>query len=50
LQAQLWFNEGLEDRWFVIQSVIGTLTLMPPDSTAITYFFRREERLVLEVG
>jgi ABC-2 type transport system permease protein len=28
LQQQPWFNPGLEDRWFFIPGVIGTLTLV----------------------
>lgn len=28
LQQRPWFNEGLEDRWFFIPGVIGTLTLV----------------------
>ena len=44
LHERPWFNEGLEDRWFFIPGVIGTLTLVQVVSlTALAVVRERED-------
>ncbi len=45
LQERPWFNEGLEDRWFFIPGIVGTLTLI--EVVSLTAFSVVRER---EVG
>ncbi|HVJ42940.1 MAG TPA: ABC transporter permease [Dongiaceae bacterium] len=48
LQERPWFNEGLEDRWFFIPGVIGTLTLMQVVSLTAFAIVREREVGTLE--
>ena len=48
LQERPWFNEGLEDRWFFIPGVIGTLTLMQVVSLTAFAIVREREMGTLE--
>jgi len=48
LQAFPWFNEGLEDRWFFIPGVIGTLTLIQVVSLTAFAIVREREAGTLE--
>jgi ABC-2 type transport system permease protein len=48
LQPRPWFNEGLEDRWFFIPGVIGTLTLMQVVSLTAFAIVREREMGTLE--
>ena len=48
LQARPWFNEGLNDRWFFIPGVIGTLTLMQVVSLTAFAIVREREVGTLE--
>jgi ABC-2 type transport system permease protein len=48
LQYQPWFNEGLNDRWFFIPGVIGTLTLMQVVSLTAFAIVREREVGTLE--
>jgi ABC-2 type transport system permease protein len=43
-----WFNEGLQDRWFFIPGVIGTLTLMQVVSLTAFAIVREREMGTLE--
>uniref|UniRef100_E6QT03 Putative ABC-2 type transporter, permease component n=1 Tax=mine drainage metagenome TaxID=410659 RepID=E6QT03_9ZZZZ len=48
LQYRPWFNEGLNDRWFFIPGVIGTLTLMQVVSLTAFAIVREREVGTLE--
>lgn len=48
LQQRPWFNEGLEDRWFFIPGVIGTLTLIQVVSLTALAVVREREVGTLE--
>lgn len=48
LQERPWFNEGLEDRWFFIPGVIGTLTLIQVISLTAFAVVREREVGTLE--
>lgn len=48
LVARPWFNEGLNDRWFFIPGVIGTLTLMQVVSLTAFAIVREREVGTLE--
>ena len=48
LQPRPWFNPGLEDRWFFIPGVIGTLTLMQVVSLTAFAIVRERELGTLE--
>jgi ABC-2 type transport system permease protein len=48
LQERPWFNEGLQDRWFFIPGVIGTLTLMQVVSLTAFAIVREREMGTLE--
>jgi len=48
LQERPWFNEGLEDRWFFIPGVIGTLTFMQVVSLTAFAVVREREVGTLE--
>lgn len=48
LEDQPWFNEGLEDRWFFIPGIIGTLTLMQVVSLTAFAIVREREMGTLE--
>jgi ABC-2 type transport system permease protein len=48
LQERPWFNEGLDDRWFFIPGVIGTLTLMQVVSLTAFAIVREREMGTLE--
>jgi ABC-2 type transport system permease protein len=48
LQERPWFNEGLEDRWFFIPGVIGTLTLIQVVSLTAFAVVREREMGTLE--
>ncbi|MHB1609739.1 MAG: ABC transporter permease [Acidiferrobacter thiooxydans] len=48
LETQPWFNEGLNDRWFFIPGVIGTLTLMQVVSLTAFAIVREREVGTLE--
>lgn len=48
LQERPWFNEGLEDRWFFIPGVIGTLALMQVVSLTAFAVVREREMGTLE--
>jgi len=48
LQERPWFNEGLEDRWFFIPGVIGTLTLIQVVSLTAFAVVREREVGTLE--
>lgn len=48
LAERPWFNEGLEDRWFFIPGVIGTLTLMQVVSLTAFAIVREREMGTLE--
>jgi ABC-2 type transport system permease protein len=48
LQERPWFNEGLEDRWFFIPGVIGTLTLIQVISLTAFAVVREREAGTLE--
>lgn len=48
LQVQPWFNEGLEDRWFFIPGVIGSLTLLQVVSLTAFAIVREREVGTLE--
>jgi ABC-2 type transport system permease protein len=48
LQERPWFNEGLEDRWFFIPGVIGTLTLVQVVSLTAFAVVREREVGTLE--
>ena len=48
LQARPWFNEGLNDRWFFIPGVIGTLTLLQVVSLTAFAIVREREVGTLE--
>ena len=48
LQARPWFNEGLDDRWFFIPGVIGTLTLLQVVSLTAFAIVREREVGTLE--
>ncbi len=48
LQTYPWFNEGLDDRWFFIPGVIGTLTLIQVVSLTAFAIVREREAGTLE--
>ncbi|OZB76549.1 MAG: ABC transporter permease [Thiomonas sp. 14-64-326] len=48
LQLQPWFNPGLEDRWFFIPGVIGSLTLLQVVSLTAFAIVREREVGTLE--
>ncbi len=48
LQTYPWFNEGLEDRWFFIPGIIGTLTLIQVVSLTAFAIVREREVGTLE--
>ena len=48
LQERPWFNEGLDDRWFFIPGVIGTLTLIQVVSLTALAVVREREVGTLE--
>jgi len=48
LQERPWFNEGLNDRWFFIPGVIGTLTLLQVVSLTAFAVVREREVGTLE--
>jgi ABC-2 type transport system permease protein len=48
LHERPWFNEGLEDRWFFIPGVIGTLTLLQVVSLTAFAVVREREVGTLE--
>jgi ABC-2 type transport system permease protein len=48
LQERPWFNEGLQDRWFFIPGVIGTLTLIQVVSLTAFAVVREREVGTLE--
>ncbi len=48
LQTRPWFNEGLDDRWFFIPGVIGTLTLLQVVSLTAFAIVREREVGTLE--
>lgn len=48
LQERPWFNEGLDDRWFFIPGVIGTLTLLQVVSLTAFAVVREREVGTLE--
>ncbi len=48
LETQPWFNAGLDDRWFFIPGVIGTLTLMQVVSLTAFAIVREREVGTLE--
>jgi ABC-2 type transport system permease protein len=48
LHERPWFNEGLEDRWFFIPGVIGTLTLLQVVSLTAFAIVREREVGTLE--
>jgi ABC-2 type transport system permease protein len=48
LQERPWFNESLDDRWFFIPGVIGTLTLMQVMSLTAFAIVREREVGTLE--
>lgn len=48
LEERPWFNEGLEDRWFFIPGVIGTLTLIQVVSLTAFAVVREREVGTLE--
>ena len=48
LQARPWFNEGLDDRWFFIPGVIGTLAMMQVISLTAFAVVREREMGTLE--
>ena len=48
LQSQPWFNSGLEDRWFFIPGVIGSLTLLQVVSLTAFAIVREREVGTLE--
>ena len=48
VQASPWFNEGLDDRWFFIPGVIGTLTLLQVVSLTAFAIVREREAGTLE--
>ncbi|MHB1230556.1 MAG: ABC transporter permease [Halothiobacillus sp.] len=48
LQTRTWFNEGLDDRWFFIPGVIGTLTLLQVVSLTAFAIVREREVGTLE--
>jgi ABC-2 type transport system permease protein len=48
LQERPWFNAGLEDRWFFIPGVIGTLTLIQVVSLTALAIVREREVGTLE--
>ena len=48
LQERPWFNEGLDDRWFFIPGVIGTLALMQVVSLTAFAVVREREMGTLE--
>jgi ABC-2 type transport system permease protein len=48
LRERPWFNEGLEDRWFFIPGVIGTLTLIQVVSLTAFAVVREREVGTLE--
>jgi drug efflux transport system permease protein len=48
LRERPWFNEGLEDRWFFIPGVIGTLTLVQVVSLTAFAVVREREVGTLE--
>jgi ABC-2 type transport system permease protein len=48
LQERPWFNPGLDDRWFFIPGVIGTLTLMQVVSLTAFAVVREREMGTLE--
>ncbi len=48
LEARPWFNEGLEDRWFFIPGIVGTLTLIQVVSFTAFSVVREREMGTLE--
>ena len=48
LQTRPWFNEGLEDRWFFIPGVIGSLTMLQVISLTAFAIVREREIGTLE--
>ncbi|EQD49203.1 ABC transporter, permease protein [mine drainage metagenome] len=48
LQTQPWFNSGMEDRWFFIPGVIGSLTLLQVVSLTAFAIVREREVGTLE--
>lgn len=48
LQERPWFNQGLEDRWFFLPGVIGTLTLIQVISLTAFAVVREREMGTLE--
>lgn len=48
LQTRPWYNEGLDDRWFFIPGVIGTLTLLQVVSLTAFAIVREREVGTLE--
>ncbi|TAM52256.1 MAG: ABC transporter permease [Paraburkholderia sp.] len=48
LQERPWFNEGIDDRWFFIPGVIGTLTLLQVVSLTAFAVVREREVGTLE--
>ena len=48
LQTQPWFNSGMEDRWFFIPGVIGSLTLLQVISLTAFAIVREREVGTLE--
>ena len=48
LQVRPWFNESLDDRWFFIPGVVGTLTLMQVVSLTAFAIVREREVGTLE--
>jgi ABC-2 type transport system permease protein len=48
IQERPWFNEGLEDRWFFIPGVIGTITLVQVVSLTAFAVVREREVGTLE--
>lgn len=48
LQERPWFNEGLDDRWFFIPGVVGTLTLLQVVSLTAFAVVREREVGTLE--
>ncbi|EQD59167.1 ABC transporter, permease protein, partial [mine drainage metagenome] len=48
LQTQPWFNSGMEDRWFFIPGVIGSLTLLQGGEPTAFAIVREREVGTLE--
>jgi ABC-2 type transport system permease protein len=48
LQERPWFNPGLEDRWFFVPGVIGTLTLVQIVNLTSFAIVREREKGILE--